>query len=99
MYIILTEFNLKEHMDRMQIKHPNWTIWQLKCCLYWQAKARREHLLECARTTMDYKIHLCLRCPEAYGVHLFDTMKGLGIPLKRNPVNITRLISLGGFYK
>lgn len=95
-FAIYNVFNLAEHIYRMNLKHPNWTERQLRCCLYWQPKARkqlREKIYEFLKIYKGYKI---VNCPEAQGVNLTETMYDVGIILEWMPENIAYQIVLAG---
>ncbi len=40
-YIIYNKYNFKDHVNKMKVKHPDWSKRQLRCCLYWQGSARK----------------------------------------------------------
>ena len=44
-FAIWNIFDLGTHVEKMKLKHHDWSDRQLKCCLYWQPGARK-HLLE-----------------------------------------------------
>ena len=35
-YAIVNEFDLGSHVERLRVKHPDWSERQLRCVLYWQ---------------------------------------------------------------
>jgi hypothetical protein len=80
----------------MQTRHPDWSDRQLACCLYWQGTARKalnrviERFKRQAR--LAYEV---TRCPEAMGVNVTATMKGLGILLEWPPKNYAYQVAVG----
>ena len=81
-YIIYNEFDLKSHIDNLKIKYPIWSIHQLKCCLYWQPKARKQLDKQISEFKKQFPEYVIDKCPEAKGVDLSATMKTLGIDLE-----------------
>ena len=94
-------FNLAEHVEKLRIKHPNWNIRQLECCLYWQGKVRKElkenvcHMLKIYGSKLRPKL-AATYCPEAMGVNVTETMARVGINLEWPPKNIVRKIAIIG---
>lgn len=97
--MIWNKFDLGSHVDRMRLKHPDWTHRQLSCCLYWQPKARKQMMNEWVEFCRQYPNHgmILVKCPEASGVILIPTMKQLGIELEWTPVKWTYQIILAGY--
>lgn len=96
-FCIYNKFNLGKHTNKMEEKHPKWSEYQLRCCLYWQGKARKElkEKIELFRQYFDSK-YIVLTCPEAHGVNVTATMKQLGINLEWPPVRYSYQIALAG---
>lgn len=40
-FAVWSVFDLGVHVERMRATHPGWSERQLRCCLYWQAGARK----------------------------------------------------------
>lgn len=97
-YAIWTTFDLGDHRERMKQAHPQWTRRQLDCCLYWQPGARKNLSREIVRfLSEDEHRHLVVVSnPEASGVNLTETMKGIGISLEWPPDKVTYQIVLAG---
>lgn len=100
-YIEWNEFNLKEHVDKMQVLHPSWTERQLYCCLYWQPKARKQLRLKVEK---DLELlppgYIALYAPEALGVNITKTMQNsCGIELEWPPRNRVYQVALLGKIK
>jgi len=96
-YAIWNTFPIGEHVERMKAKHPDWTERQLYCCLYWQPKARKQlrQLVDefCFAMRQSFTI---VACPEAQGVNLTETMKGVGVELEWPPRINARQIVIAG---
>jgi predicted metal-binding protein len=101
---VVIHFNLKQHVQRMQRKHPDWSQRQLECCLYWQNTARKQLQEEVtsvlSRTALFDKGRLITTdCPEAMGVDVTATMKNAGLILEWPPKKIVRKIAFIGTEK
>lgn len=96
-YLVVIEFDLAKHVDKMLSKHPDWTDKQCRCVLYWQGTARKE-LRNLTQGFIQFLGEELIHtdCPEAMGVNLFKTCYKAGIRLKRNPRGIVRKIALVG---
>lgn len=99
-YAICNIFDLRSHIERMREKHPDWTDRQLRCCLYWQSKARKElmkHIKEFYREYgLEYKVETC---PEAMGVNITETLKNVGIILEWPPETVAYQVALAAIKK
>lgn len=84
-YVIYSVFHLGEHVDKMQIKHPDWSPHQLTCCLYWQGTARKRLAIEINRFLADYPEYLVNTTPEAMGLNVTETLKSVGMELEWPP--------------
>jgi predicted metal-binding protein len=98
-YLIYTEFNIGEHVEKMKELHPGWTDRQIYCCLYWQPRARKMQRQEEEKSRKEKGINLILTSPEAIGINLTSLMNNIGVRLEWPPRRITRLVSLGGMKK
>jgi len=87
---VYNRFDLSRHVDRMKSLHPNWSVRQLHCCLYWQGTARkelREHIadwLDEPRSNPFDRVDI-LEKPEAFGVNVTETMESVGIKMEWPP--------------
>ena len=92
-YAIVNEFDIKNHVARMTIKHPHWSYRQLSCPLYWQPVARKQlkEKIKQAQLPAGYKI---VNLPEGMGVNVTATLASAGIVLEWPPVNIVRQVVL-----
>lgn len=93
-YAVVNEYDMADHVERMQRNHPDWSDRQLRCVLYWQGRARK---------SLAGLIRLALRslpgtraetCPEAMGVNVTATLAAEGIELEWPPVRIARQVAL-----
>lgn len=99
LYFVVEEFDLKSHVDKMKVKHPNWTSIQLKNLLYWQGGVRKrlrdktnEFIEDRSNGAMIYTL-----LPEAMGVMVINTALKLGIPIEKTPINKVFKIALVGY--
>ena len=100
LFFIIVEFDLVAHMSNMHIKHPNWSDKQLRNCLYWQEKPRKQ-LRKLTNKAMfmlpinhtEYKL-------QALGINVYTTCRKAGIPLQRiRTLKLSRHISVVGSKK
>ena len=83
MFLVIEEFDLQAHINRMQIKHPHWSDRQSRCVLYWQ-KGVRNKLLPKIKLTMEIlKLSAYTVLPEAMGVQVYSTCYHSGLKLER----------------
>ena len=97
-YAIYTRFDLGAHVAAMRAKHPAWTERQLYNCLYWQGTARvalREEIERFYQTVQTRGFHVTA-CPEAMGVNVTETMRGIGVELQWPPRDYTVHVALAG---
>ena len=101
LHFIVEEFNLKEHMENMKQKHPNWSTFQLKNLLYWQGGVRHRLHIKVLKfiakqgNTNGMMIYTLL--PEAMEVMVINTAIKLGIPIEKTPTNKIFKIALVGY--
>jgi predicted metal-binding protein len=98
-YVIYNVFDFAVHVAKMRNAHPEWTQRQLECSRYWQGTARKALRQKIAAFLKDHPEYEANACPEAMGVNVTETMKGLGIELEWPPVNKTYQIALAGIRK
>jgi len=96
-YAVWNKFDFASHCKRMKSKHPDWTIRQVECCLYWQSKARKQLKKYIYEFLSEHRNFIIVNCPEGGGVNLTATMKNIGINLEWPPKNITYQIVLAGY--
>lgn len=98
---IFNIFNFGDHVRKMKVLHPDWSLRQLECCLYWQGKARKQ-LKEIIEL---FKFHNAMRffgiemTPEAMGVNVTQTMFNAGVKLEWPPKEFTYQVALAGIKK
>lgn len=98
-YCAWNKFDLGAHAERMRAKHPEWSDRQVYCCLYWQGKARNQ-LGELIRDFLKDRPPLfVLRCPEANGVNVSETMEALGVHFEWPPRKWAYQVALLGTLK
>lgn len=96
-WLAIIKFDLKTHKDRMRLKHPNWSDKQLACCLYWQGKVKKNQRQICKKFMYEHPGTIYNLIPEALGVHVFKTVRPLGIPIERHITNTVYKIALIGY--
>ena len=95
---ITEEFNLSAHVEKMQRKHPHWSMRQCKNLLYWQGGVRKrlkektEEYIENGRRGQIYTL-----IPEAMGVMVINTAIKAGIPIEKTPNFRVVKIALVGY--
>lgn len=93
-YCIWNEFDLRRHMERMRKNHPKWSARQLRCCLYWQGKARKQLRSAVQAFLAEHTKHVPLYCPEANGVDVSATLVQVGVELQWPPRDVTYQVAL-----
>lgn len=97
-FVVMNEFNIKQHMQKLAISHPDWSDRQLRCCLYWQATARKQlyQKVHYVLAQKEFEGFSSTMCPEAMGINVTETMKRIGIILEWPPIQLARQIALLG---
>jgi predicted metal-binding protein len=100
-FAIWNVFDFAEHTSRMRALHPEWSDRQVECCLYWQGKARKDLRAEMQRFLSahpEYRhtSYAIVTTPEAMGVNVTATMRGIGIRLEWPPVTRAYQVALAG---
>lgn len=98
-WFIISEFDLLAHTQRMKEKHPNWSDKQCRCVLYWQNTPRKELREAIREFTKEYPNTISTLIPEAMGVQVLKTAKGIGIPITAKPLATVYKIALVGYSK
>lgn len=98
-HAVVCQFNLKEHIEKMRLKHPNWSERQLKCVLYWQPRVRKELKEMIKQYSLALPGSISTTCPEAMGVNVIKTMKKIGLPIHPRPQDIVYKIGFIGYKK
>jgi len=97
LYLVHSEFNLLEDIERRRKNNSTATERQLRCVLYWQSKSRKqlEERTRWAVSALD--LTEFTYCPEAMGVNVFATARISGLHLdKTRRVKICRHVALIG---
>jgi len=95
-YVIWNAFNFHKHCRRMRYLHPMWSKYQVRCCLYWQGKARKHLRNEIDWFKQAHPHYIVLYPPEAYGVNVTETMRRIGIKLEWPPVVLAYQVAIAG---
>jgi predicted metal-binding protein len=96
-WAIWYDFAFGEHVERMRVKHPDWSERQLRCCLYWQGTARKMLEVEIRKFWALQPTAMVVRCPEAMGLSVTATMAQVGVALEWPPATRTVHVALAGF--
>lgn len=98
LWLSVVQFHLAEYADLMKLRHPHWSDRQARCLLYWQPKVNK--YLESLTYNFTHGINRSARsatfCPEAMGVQVIKTAKGVGIPIVPRPKEVVYKIALIG---
>ena len=95
-YIIWNVFLFGRHVQRMKILHPKWSERQVRCCLYWQGKARKQLRMEIDNFLSVHHNMYIVQCPEASGVNVTETMANINKVLEWPPEEIAYQVVLAG---
>lgn len=96
-YAIIYQFNLKKHVLEMRLKHPDWSLRQLRNLLYWQPKANKQLLLIIRDFHRGYRGFHITACPEALGLNVTLTLKNAGFDLEWPPENTACRVAIAGY--
>jgi hypothetical protein len=95
-YAIVNSFPLGEHMEKMRVKHPDWTDRQLRNVLYWQGTARKQ-LRKGIQDFLHWHLrYVAITCPEACGVVMTETLQKVGLRLDWPPSPLAYQVAFGG---
>lgn len=95
-WAIWNVFDFGGYINRMRIAHPDWSERQLACCLYWQGTARKALEAEIKSFQSLYPFMHVTRVPEAMGVNVTETMRGIGVELEWPPKTVAIQVALAG---
>jgi hypothetical protein len=56
-YAIYNQFDLDAHVQKMKAGHPNWSDAQLRCCLLWQGRARKQLAKQVSEFIMAHPLY------------------------------------------
>ncbi len=96
MLLVVVSFKLKNHIENMRLKHPNWSEYQLRCVLYWQGGVRATLKKAVAEALKVYPDMISTDCPEAMGVHVIKTAKKW-FDIKMIPSDMAYKIAICGY--
>ena len=97
-YLVHSHFDLEHHMNKMKLRHPQWTERQLRNVLYWQPKSKKE--MRERAVDFAFKIGADSICymGEAAGVNLYATCALSGLKLEKiKGLKICRHVALVGW--
>jgi len=98
-YVIFNIFDFASHIAKMKEKHPSWTDRQLRCCLCWQPKARKQLRAEIREFLRKHRDYIIISTPEAQGVNIAASMASIGHILEWPPETKTYQVALAGIPK
>lgn len=83
-YAIFSKYDLSSHVEKMRIRHPEWSETQLLNVLYWQGTARKnlKNKINDFNKSFREKGYYSTLLPEAMGVNVTMTLKNAGIALE-----------------
>ncbi len=100
MYIVVHEFDLAAHVERLREIHPEWSERQLRNVLYWQSASKRALKLKSKKAMLLYNCSVVSYRPEGLGVNMYLTARRVGVRLlAMKNITINRHISLIGSSK
>jgi hypothetical protein len=97
-YIVYSEFNLRNHILKMKNRHPQWTARQLRNVLYWQGTSRKQLKERVKVAQYVTGCNFISYCPEGQGINVYTTCIKNGLKLEKiRYLNICRHVALLGF--
>jgi hypothetical protein len=94
-YFCVVVFDMAAHVQAMAEKHPDWSMRQKRCCLYWQNTVRRSLRTICHDKVMvlpgAYSFTLI---PEAMGVNVFRTAYRHGLIIRKSAFPLVHKVGL-----
>jgi len=97
-WVVWNAFNMARHIKRMRKRHPDWSLRQLVCCLYWQGGARKALREEVYLFRSHFIRPLpIVWIPEATGVNVTETMRRIGIELEWPPLQTAYQVAVVGY--
>jgi hypothetical protein len=96
LYLISVSFNIAEHINNMLTIHPDWSLKQAKCVLYWQGSIKKKLKIECEEFIKSHPKYSFTICPEAMGVNVITTAQRCDIAVKVKPDDIVYKIAFAG---
>jgi hypothetical protein len=93
-YAIYNRFDFGTHVASMRERHRDWSEAQVRCCLYWQGRARQQLRAEIDRFAVEHPGYVVETTPEAMCVDVTATMAAVGIHLEWPPQGYTYQVAL-----
>ena len=98
-WMVALQFDLKAHMDKLRLVHPNWSDRQLRCVLYWQSKLRKMLRSEVNKFLEDKPDLSVDYSPERREINVCKMMEAYGIPLEWNGSKVWQVAFIGKLRK
>ena len=83
LYLVHSEFDLAGHQSKMKESHPDWSLRQCRCVLYWQSSSRKQLKERIAAANSLLNLNTIAMVPEAMGVNVYATARLSGLNLER----------------
>ena len=83
LFFVHSEFNLATHIAKMEQLHPEWTLKQCKCVLYWQPVSRKQLRHRIKEASELLGTNATTDIPEAMGINVYVTARIAGLKLER----------------
>ena len=98
-WVVWSTFDLGRHVEDLRLRRPSWSDRQLRCCLYWQPKARAILRTVITDFLLEHLGQHILWTPEACGVNVTATMARAGDTLEWPPRDTTYQVVVAGSWK
>lgn len=105
-YAVYSSFAIGDHVRSMRVRHPNWSLRQCTCVLYWQGTARsrlRKEIAAWKRSRLRDEIvdasgiaWVVETTPEAMGCDVTATMRDVGLHLTWPPTEMAYQVAIAG---
>jgi hypothetical protein len=98
MWLVIEEFSLAGHIQRMIDLHPHWSDRQARCCLYWQKGVRNKlkQKVDLVMSILGTTAYTTI--PEGQGVQMYSTCLHSGLKLERiKGLKLHRQIAIVGY--
>ena len=100
MWLVFSEFDLAAHVEKMRVKHPDWTERQLRNVLYWQRVSKKQARNRGGAWAQLVGADYVCTLGEAAGVNLFATARISGLKLEKiRRLKVCRHIVIVGWRK
>jgi predicted metal-binding protein len=96
-YAVYITFDLAAHVQKLRASHPHWTEKQVQDWNLWHVEARDALRASITEFLADHPDYTVVKCPEAMGVNITETVKAAGIQLEwQQPIKTIHRIALAG---